>query len=88
MKEKIELTKFCTVDASSLSPAQRADLGITTPLPNSITQSLDSLEADYDLHDLLSADLVRNYTVVKRAESARLLAMSEEERWLWLIERY
>lgn len=87
--ERNELTRrIYAVDAATLSEAQRTELGITTPLPKSLAHSLDALEADDDLHTLLKEDLVRNYIIVKRAESARLLSMSEETRRLWLIERY
>ncbi|OQD83351.1 hypothetical protein PENANT_c017G00371 [Penicillium antarcticum] len=78
----------CTVDPSTLSDDQRSALGITTPLPKSLVQSLEVLEGDESLKALLGPELVRNYGVVKRAESAHLLSMPKEERHLWLLERY
>jgi glutamine synthetase len=79
--------KECTVDASTLTSSQRAELGITTPIPKSLHKCLDALE-NSPLDKLLGAELVRNYITVKRAESVRLQAMSEEKRRLWLLERY
>ncbi|KAJ5114789.1 hypothetical protein NUU61_000548, partial [Penicillium alfredii] len=87
MKTEMSLSmQECTVDASTLSPSQRTALGITTPLPKSLAQSLDALQTDESLQALLGPELVRNYIIVKRAESARLLAMPEDERRLWLLE--
>ncbi|OQE15369.1 hypothetical protein PENFLA_c032G10213 [Penicillium flavigenum] len=72
----------------ALTPSQRTTLGITTPLPKSIAQSLEALEKDESLRDILGLNLVSGYLTAKRAESARLLSISEEERRLWLLERY
>lgn len=47
-----------------------------------------ALEGDTPLHELLGPELVKNYLIVKRAESARLQAMSDEDRRMWLLERY
>ncbi|KAJ5692325.1 hypothetical protein N7462_001748 [Penicillium macrosclerotiorum] len=78
----------CKVDASSLTPAERSDLGITTPLPKSLAESLGALDKDKPLRSVLGDALVDNYLSVKRLESVRLQAMPAEERRLWLIERY
>ncbi|KAJ5245438.1 hypothetical protein N7489_005534 [Penicillium chrysogenum] len=51
-------------------------------------QSLKPLEKDESLRDMLGHGLVSGYLTVKPAESARLLSISEEERPLWLLERY
>ncbi|RHZ48008.1 uncharacterized protein CDV56_105991, partial [Aspergillus thermomutatus] len=75
-------------DAATLTDAQRQDLGITTPLPKTLAQSLDALESDLALRELLGPFLVRNYVIVKRAEAKKLAAMGDEERRTWLIERY
>lgn len=79
--------KECTVDASTLTSSQRAELGITTPIPKSLAESLDALEKT-PLDKLLGAEMIKNYVTVKRAEMVRLQAMSEEKRRLWLLERY
>ncbi|KAJ5111068.1 hypothetical protein N7532_001603 [Penicillium argentinense] len=78
----------CTVDASSLSASERAELGIRTPLPKTLTESLEALEEDVVLWDLMGPKLVRNYIAVKRAESECLRAVPEAKRRLWLLERY
>ncbi|KAJ5538183.1 hypothetical protein N7494_007662 [Penicillium frequentans] len=80
--------KECGVDASTLSESQRSELGITTQIPKSLDESLIALENDKALQNLLGPGFVRNYTLVKRAESASLSAMSEAERRLWVVERY
>ncbi|KAJ6114906.1 hypothetical protein N7486_000684 [Penicillium sp. IBT 16267x] len=80
--------KQCGVDPSTLSDSQRSDLGITTQIPKTLNESLVALENDKALQNLLGPGFVRNYTLVKRAESASLSAMSEAERRLWIIERY
>lgn len=81
-------TDFILVDASTLSESQRSELGITTQIPKSLDESLVALENDNALQYLLGPGFVRNYTLVKRAESASLSAMSEAERRLWVVERY
>ncbi|KAK9630423.1 hypothetical protein V6000_004169 [Aspergillus fumigatus] len=89
LEHKIPLTvKDCLYDAATLTDAQREDLGITTRLPNTLAQSLDALESDHALQELLGPFLVRSYVIVKRAESKKLAAMGDEERRKWLIERY
>lgn len=81
-------TDFILVDASLLSDAQRTELGITTKIPKSLDESLVALENNKALQNLLGPGFVRNYTLVKRAESASLSAMTEAERRLWIVERY
>lgn len=76
------------MDASTISDADRAALGITTKLPKSISESLAALEGDKEIQGLLGADFCRNYAVVKRAESEKLNGMPEDERRMWLIEQY
>ncbi|KAJ5153177.1 uncharacterized protein N7482_009655 [Penicillium canariense] len=80
--------KECAVDASSLSPAERSALGITTPIPKSLAESMAALSEDKTLQNVMGHEIVQNYLSVKRAESKRLLAMPDEERRLWLLERY
>ncbi|KAJ5639618.1 uncharacterized protein N7484_007480 [Penicillium longicatenatum] len=80
--------KQCGVDASTLTDSQRSELGITTQIPKSLDESLVALEDDKAMQNLLGPAFVRNYTLVKRAESASLSAMSESKRRLWIAERY
>jgi glutamine synthetase len=46
------------------------------------------LASNETLRDLLGPNLVKNYSMVKRAESEKLNAMDEKTRRKWLIERY
>ncbi|KAL4884759.1 hypothetical protein BJY04DRAFT_233038 [Aspergillus karnatakaensis] len=80
--------KDCAHDAASLSDAERSALGITTRLPNTLAKSLEALESNEPLRELLGANLVTNYIMVKRAESKKLNAMDEKTRRKWLVERY
>lgn len=81
-------TDKSSVDASTLTPSQRSDLGITTAIPKTLAQSLAALEADTALQRFLGPEFVTHYCQVKRAESAKLAAMPEDERRRWLVERY
>lgn len=75
-------------DASTLNDSERAALGITTQIPKSLPQSLSAVEADTALQSLLGNETVRNYVIVKRAESKKLNGMDEAMRRMWLMERY
>ncbi|KAL3464357.1 hypothetical protein BJX64DRAFT_254788 [Aspergillus heterothallicus] len=89
LKEDMPLTiKDCQYDAATLSDAERSALGITTKLPTTLSQSLDILSSNKTLQELLGPNLVKNYTMVKRAESEKLSAMDEKTRRKWLVERY
>ncbi|KAL4873599.1 hypothetical protein BDV12DRAFT_81174 [Aspergillus spectabilis] len=89
VKEDRPLTiKDCQYDAATLDDAERSALGITTKLPNTLSKSLDALASNESLRDLLGPNLVKNYSMVKRAESAKLNAMDEKTRRKWLVERY
>ena len=57
-------------------------------LPKSIGDSLSALESDHALLHILGESFVKTYAAVKRAEKAKLDSMHEEERRLWLVERY
>ncbi|KAF5862402.1 hypothetical protein ETB97_011676 [Aspergillus alliaceus] len=89
VKENLPLTnKDCIHDAAKLPPSEREALGIITQLPKSMSQSLDALDADSALQSVIGETLVKNYTIVKRIESKRLLDMDETVKRNWLIERY
>ncbi|KAL4975173.1 protein fluG [Aspergillus desertorum] len=89
VKENLPLTiKDCPYDAESLPESERAALGITTKLPNTLAKSLAALESNETLRSLLGENLVENYIIVKRAESKKLNAMDEKARRKWLVERY
>jgi len=80
--------KDCTDDPSTLTPEQRSSLGIATAIPKTLEQSLSVLEANDPLQQLLGPEFVKNYCRVKRAERAKLAAMSAPERRKFLLERY
>lgn len=76
------------MDASTISESERTALGITTALPKSISESLAALENDKEMQGLIGPEFSCNYAIVKRAESEKLNAMSEDERRMWLVEQY
>ncbi|KAL3487173.1 hypothetical protein BJX62DRAFT_10599 [Aspergillus germanicus] len=89
VKEDRPLTaKDCRHDAATLTDIERSALGITTKLPTALSQSLDALASNETLQELLGPNLVKNYIMVKRAESEKLNAMDEKTRRKWLVERY
>lgn len=57
-------------------------------LPGSIGEAMKALEADSSLKEALTEDLVKNFLIMKKAEQEMLDKMSDEERRIWLIERY
>lgn len=75
-------------DAATISDKERADLGITTQLPKTLAQGLSAIEADKELQSLMGPEFVKNYLIVKRAESKKLSAMSEHDRRMWLMMQY
>ena len=80
--------KIIQADAATLSDKERADLGITTQLPKTLAQGLIAIEADKDLQSLMGPEFVKNYLIVKRAESKKLSAMSEHDRRMCLMTQY
>jgi glutamine synthetase len=84
-----ELTiKDCTCNPTRLSDAEKAELGIVQRMPTSIEQAVKSLEDDEELAAALAPGLANHYIVMKKAEQEMLNTMTEEERKVWLIERY
>jgi hypothetical protein len=49
---------------------------------------MKALDADASLKEALAEDLVKNYLIMKKAEQEMLGKMSDEDRRIWLIERY
>ena len=80
--------KDCPNDPAILTSQARKELGITEQFPKSIGEALSSLEADEQLHHILSKSVVETYLTVKRAESEMLQEMEPTKRRSWLIERY
>lgn len=82
----------CTMNPTKLSGDEKVELGIGRRLPRSLEEALGTLERDEELMRMASGDgegkLVRNWMEVKKAEQEMLNEMGEEERRVWLIERY
>lgn len=53
-----------------------------------IGPSLENLERDATLKEILGAELVEHYLAMKKAEAEMLGRMSEHESYVWLMERY
>lgn len=79
---------WLTENPAKLSDEQRREYSITQRLPTALEQSLTSLGADTDLKKVLGNVLVDDYIAMKRAEKKMLDDMPENERHVWLIERY
>lgn len=80
--------KDCPVDASTLSAGERQRLGITEKIPKTLEASLAALEENDDMCSILGIGFVDKYIAVKRAETKKLASMGDNERRIWLIERY
>ncbi|KAJ5288666.1 hypothetical protein N7478_001696 [Penicillium angulare] len=87
-RSKPLVMKDCAVDAATVTTEEREKLGIKTRVPRSLSESLRYLQRYSEFQELLGSALVRNYISVKVGESARLAAMSETERRMWLLEKY
>ena len=73
---------------ASISEAERADIGIGTKLPTTIEQSLEALEGNTSLREALGPHVVAHFVAMKKSEQEKLNVMSENERRVWLLERY
>ena len=78
----------CPFDVSQMSEDQRARYGIKTRLPGTLEEALEKLKGDRVLLDALGRDFVGNYVAVKMGERGFLKEMGEEERRVWIMERY
>ena len=77
-----------TANPSKLTAEDRTEYGIHERMPQDLETSLNCLGKDTELTSLLGEKLVEDYKTVKRAEREMLGNMGEEERRLWIIERY
>ncbi|KAK1146982.1 hypothetical protein N8T08_002310 [Aspergillus melleus] len=78
----------CQTASGLLSGAEREALGIKTPLPKSLTASLDALEADKEMRGLVGSAIVSNYLGVKRGEVRHFKGLGDEETKNYLISKY
>ncbi|RDW73534.1 hypothetical protein BP6252_07441 [Coleophoma cylindrospora] len=81
--------KDCQADPARLSQKDKQELGITTAFPESLMKALSALKReDAAFKELIGADVVARYCLVKDTENALLEAMTRTERMRWVIDRY
>ncbi|OCL01927.1 developmental protein-like protein fluG [Glonium stellatum] len=73
---------------SRMSPEERKDYGIERRMPTDIGAAIEALEKDSDLKEILAEGLVSDFIAMKKVEQKMLAGMPEQERRVWLIERY
>ncbi len=83
IKEKLPLPKSVDVDPNDLSEQQRSELGIE-PLPSSLAEALDLMEADAIVKAWMPPTMYESYVAVKRTEIELAKDLSDEA----LCERY
>jgi glutamine synthetase len=71
-----------------MSPEQKKDYGIERRMPADIGSALEALEKDSDLKEIIVEGLVSDFVAMKKVEQKMLADMPEQERRVWLIERY
>ena len=71
-----------------MSPEQKKDYGIERRMPANISSALEALEKDSDLKEILAEGFVSDFVAMKKVEQKMLADMPEQERRVWLIERY
>lgn len=76
------------VNPSTLDEAGRATYGVTQKLPTGFGEAAFALVNDNELVEALANDFVGGYLAMKKSEHEMLSKMSDEERRVWLIERY
>ncbi|KAI9042121.1 FluG family protein [Aspergillus affinis] len=88
-RRKLPLTGGdCRTASGLLSAADREALGIKTPLPKSLTESLDALEADEKMRELVGPVIASTYLGVKRGEVRHFKGLGDEETKNSLISKY
>ncbi|KAI1419979.1 hypothetical protein F5Y12DRAFT_788615 [Xylaria sp. FL1777] len=80
--------KDCIVDPAKLSDDQRKALGIEKQFPKNLEEALEALTSDVEMVELIGRDVVERYVAVKKAEIQLLNSVPEEERKMWVMERY
>ncbi|KAK8067515.1 hypothetical protein PG996_006627 [Apiospora saccharicola] len=79
----------CSSDPAKLTPEQRKEFGITQMFPTNLGEALAALQADTALIEQLgSPEFVQRYVDVKNAEMGILSQMGEDQRRVWIMERY
>lgn len=78
----------CPIAPNSMSEQERDALGIKDKMPGGLTESLECLEGNERLRDILSDALVSTYLTVKRCELEVVKQMTPEEQRAWFISTY
>lgn len=76
------------VDPSRLDEEGRRRYGIVRKMPESFGEAMEALKVDGALREILSREVVDGYAVMKDMEQRMLAEMGEEERRVWVMERY
>lgn len=86
-KEKLTLGD-CEKDPGKLTDKERKELGISVMFPADLEEALKALSEDEEMVAALGEGLVKRYIDTKKAEIEYQGAMKEDERKIWLMERY
>ncbi|KAL2157697.1 hypothetical protein VTH06DRAFT_5180 [Thermothelomyces fergusii] len=78
----------CEIDPAKLTANDRRELGVTQMLPADLGEALGALKEDAELVGLMGAELVERHVAVKSFEMEILAKMSDDERKVWLIDRF
>lgn len=80
--------KDCTKDPAKLTAEEREELGIKEMLPKDLQEAVWTLTDDKVMIDVLGADVIERYALMKMTEVVMLEKMEAEERKMWIMERY
>jgi glutamine synthetase len=78
IKEKLPLPKPIELDPADLTDQQRTEYGIK-PLPSSLAEALDLMDADPVVKSWMSPTMYESYVSVKRTEIEITKDLSDEE---------
>ncbi|GBC08721.1 hypothetical protein RclHR1_08340007 [Rhizophagus clarus] len=89
IKKGLELNMLdCQDDPASLSPENRAKLGITERLPDTLEESLSELKKDEDLIKSIGEDIIQCFITVKESELDYFKSLSKDKIYEILFEKY
>lgn len=80
--------KDCGTNPTKLDDEGKKALGIVRKMPRSFEEAFGALEKDEVLWEAVGREIVGNWVEVKKSERVMLAEMGEEERKVWLMERY
>lgn len=70
----------------SMSPEERAKLGIETPLPRSLSEAVTELRSSVVLEKAMGKEFIDTYTSLKSLEADTHSRLSEEERRAFMLQ--